>query len=666
MRKTLYALAFFAALFFQACGKDNPVSSSDDWKMPSYVSGEKQGKIAYQLLIYSFADSDGDGIGDFNGIRSRLDYLDALGISAIWLSPAHPADSYHGYDVQDYSALNPKYGTEADFKSLIDAAHEKGIKIYMDYVLNHTGKGNVWFSAAKKGESNKEFNWYHISADPSADIAAGKFPMLNSYNSGEWHDVTIGEVGYKGRLHFKADFSGTVKTLTVTRSEAAAQTSNTDTSVSMFLWVGEPGKAVRLYKTGTDIYEITLDIDSPWGVLVRTSDTSWDNGTKWGAPKGANVLTFGTPLALSTADAQDILFGTPSQMKFQGAFGGWMPDLNFGAVSSAASSEPFQALAETADKWIGLGVDGFRLDAVKHIYSAERGTENPEFLKLWYDRCNETFRKTHSSDIYMVGEVWMDASAVAPYYKGLPACFEFDFWERLKWVLNQRTGCYFAKDLMGYRKTYGAVRSNAIPATKLTNHDETRAATILGRDPAKLKQAAAFLMTAEGEPYIYQGEELGYWGKDSDDGGRDELVRTPIVWDKATSAATGDLGGHFDMSLVTDEISVDHQKGESGSLLRTYFDWTHARNTCAALATGKMSAHQKYNDSNTADGTIAAWYMTASDGSKALVLHNVGQSEKTLDLSGDKLDDQVVSLGSVSVDGSSVKLGASSSVVFMQ
>lgn len=666
MKKIILVPVILASLLLTiSCGKD-PVSPDEKWVAPSYSSGKKQGDITYQLLIYSFADSDGDGIGDFNGIRSRLDYLDALGVSAIWLSPAHPADSYHGYDVQDYSTVNPKYGTEEDFKALIDAAHEKDIKIYMDYVLNHTGKGNIWFTEAKKGRSSDKFGWYHISADPVTDIATGVFPMLSGYYPGEWHDVTVGEIGYTGRLHFKVDFSGSAKTLTVSRSEAEAQSPNSDTSVSMFLWIGEPGKAVRMYRTGTDVYEITLDVDSPWGVLVRTSDTSWDGGTKWGAPRGGNVLTFGQPLTLSTDDAQDILFGSPSQMKFQGAFGSWMPDLNFGAVSDAASSGPFLALAETADKWISLGVDGFRLDAVKHIYPNERGEENPAFLKLWYDRCNETFRKTHSTDIYMVGEVWMDASSVAPYYKGLPACFEFDFWERLKWVLNQRTGCYFAKDLMGYRELYRSVRNASVPATKLTNHDETRAATILGRDQAKLKQAAAFLMTAEGEPYIYQGEELGYWGKDSDDGGSDELVRTPIVWEKATDAATGDLNGHFDMTLVTDEISVAHQTSDSGSLLRTYFDWTRARNTTPALSSGKMSAHGRYNESNTSDSSVAAWYMTSSDGSKALVIHNVGQSEVTLDLSGDKLDNQVVSLGSVSVSGSSLKLGASSSVVFLQ
>ena len=120
------------------------------------------------------------------------------------------------------------------------------------------------------------------------------------------------------------------------------------------------------------------------------------------------------------------------------------------------------------------------------------------------------------------------------------------------------------------------------------------------------------------------------------------------------------------MSLVTDGISVAAQEKDKESLLRTYYEWTYARNSCQALASGKMSAHGRYNDSNTLYSTVAAWYMTASDGSRALVLHNVGSSEVTLDLSGDKLDSCMVSLGSVSVSGSSVKLGANSSAVFVQ
>jgi glycosidase len=422
-----------------------------------------------------------------------------------------------------------------------------------------------------------------------------------------------------------------------------------------------------------------MNVSGKTGFLVRKNST-WNAGSKFGAAQQDFTATEGVPVNLM-AEGSDIYFSgngryrfdltnvNTSTVYFMGAFGSWMPDLNYGAAATAETSAPFIALAETVDKWIALGIDGLRLDAVKHIYggmNSFNNAANVAFLGKWYDRCNAAYRKTHNEDFYMVAECWMDASSVAPYYKALPANFEFDFWERLKWVLNQRTGCYFCKDLMSYRKLYNANRSNAIAATKLTNHDETRAATVLGRDMSKMKQAAAFLLTAEGEPYIYQGEELGYWGKDGDEGGRDELVRTPIVWDKAATAATGDLGGHLDYDLLKDGISVEKQKTDKESLLVTYFNWTRARNTCKALSGGKMSAHAKYNDSNTLDGSIAAWYMTAASGEKALVLHNVGSSEKTLDLPSDKLDKQVVSLGSVSVSGSTVTLGASSSVVFLQ
>ncbi|MCR4569598.1 MAG: hypothetical protein K5661_04275, partial [Bacteroidales bacterium] len=115
---------------------------------PAAFDGNKRASTTYQLLVYSFADSNGDGVGDFNGIASKLDYLDGLGVTGLWLSPIHPSDSYHGYDVTDYYAVNPKFGTEEDFKNLVKKAHEKGIQIYIDYVLNHSGKGNEWFQQA--------------------------------------------------------------------------------------------------------------------------------------------------------------------------------------------------------------------------------------------------------------------------------------------------------------------------------------------------------------------------------------------------------------------------------------------------------------------------------------------------------------------------------------
>lgn len=670
--KKLFRTMFLAAVFSAvlSCqqtdipgGEVTPEVLPD---LPSYAAGEKLGHISYQLLIYTFADSNGDGVGDFNGITEHLDYLHQMGVSAIWLSPAHPADSYHGYDVTDYSALDPKYGTEADFKNLLDKAHALDIKIYMDFVLNHTGKGHPWFLEALSDPSSEKYGWYLISADPEADYKAGKFPMLNGYYPGEWHTAKGGNLGYNGRIHFRVDKAGSGYTLTVNPSTEAAQASNTDPSVKMFIYYGDPGKIARMYPAGDSAWEIVLDINTPWGVLVRTSDTSWDGGTKWGAPTGKNVITMGEPLTLSTTDAQDITFGGQT-VKFQGAFGSWMPDINYGKVETAPTSGPFKALVASAMKWIGLGIDGMRLDAVKHIYSSDTGPQNPQFLKDWYDACNAAYHNAgHSDDFYMVGEVWMDSGSVAPYYKGLPACFEFDFWERLKWVLQERTGCYLANDLIGYRAKYRGVRANAIPATILTNHDETRAATVLNRDQAKLKQACAFLMTAEGEPYIYQGEELGYWGKDYDDGGSDELVRAPIVWDKAAKAPLKPLGGKFDMGMITDEISVKNQLQQSESLLWTYLQWTHARNTCPALATGRMSAHSTYNNNNTSAGkAIAAWYMT-SGADKALVLHNVAGGSVVLDLPDDKLDKPVITLGDVKVEGTKVTMGANSSAVFQQ
>lgn len=660
MRRFSILLLAVTGMLACCCDPNNLNPDNDKVIVPSYASGEKQGRISYQLLIYSFADSDGDGIGDFKGISSKLDYLDALGVSAIWLSPAHPADSYHGYDVTDYNALNPQYGTEADFKDLIDKAHQKGIKIYMDYVLNHSGKGNPWFTEAISDASSPYRDYYFISSNPSADYR--NYPMLSgyNYNKDEWHSATSGSPKFKISSTTEAVTSG-------------------NASWNLWMWPeGKDGREVKMKGNGEDSYYAVVEINGKTGFLVRKYP-NWDPGSKFGASEPTNI-TEGTTLNL-VGDGADIYFTgngrykveisnlTTQTVYYMGAFGSWMPDFNYGDVSKAESNACFRALASSVDKWIGMGVDGLRLDAVKHIcggMSSFNNSNNVTFLKKWYDRCNSSYRKQHDEDFYMVAEVWMDASSVAPYYKALPACFEFDFWERLKWVLNQRTGCYFANDLIGYRKLYAGNSANAIPATKLTNHDETRASTILSGDISKLKQAVAFLMTAEGEPYIYQGEELGYWGKDSDDGGRDELVRTPMIWDKASQAATGALGGHIDSSLMTDEISVEKQKADPESLLSTYFRWTEARNRNTSLAAGKMSAHDKYNSNNTTDKSIAAWYMTASSGDKVLVLHNVGSSDFTLDLSGDKLNKQVVSLGKVSVSGSSVTLGASSSVVFQQ
>ena len=173
-------------------------------------------------------------------------------------------------------------------------------------------------------------------------------------------------------------------------------------------------------------------------------------------------------------------------------------------------------------------MDGLRLDAVKHIYHSETSEENPRFLKMFYEDMNAYYKqKGHTDDFYMIGEVLSEYDKVAPYYKGLPALFEFSFWYRLEWGINNSTGCYFAKDILSYQQKYANYRSDYIEATKLSNHDEDRTSSKLGKSADKCKLAAAVLLTSAGHPYIYYGEELGLYGT-KDNG--DEYVRSPMLW----------------------------------------------------------------------------------------------------------------------------------------
>ena len=102
----------------------------------------------YEIFVYSFCDSDGDGIGDFNGVTSKLDYLQDLGINGIWLMPIHPSTSYHKYNVSDYYAIDPDYGTMEDFENFLAECEKRDIHVILDLVVNHTGSEHTWFKEA--------------------------------------------------------------------------------------------------------------------------------------------------------------------------------------------------------------------------------------------------------------------------------------------------------------------------------------------------------------------------------------------------------------------------------------------------------------------------------------------------------------------------------------
>lgn len=665
------------AFCMAACSDDNdpiPVPEPEpepiEWTAvapsPAEWDGQKRADISYQLLVYSFADSDGDKCGDIKGLISKLDYLNDLGINAIWLSPIHPAMSYHGYDVTDYTAINPQYGTMSDFDQLIAQAHQRGIKIYLDYVLNHTGSEHPWFLDAKSSTDSEYRDYYIFSQDPKVDITAGKIAMISKegtggYNAGEWFTTTSDASA--GCYKFTLDWTNASNPTVIVTEATTADADNPDTGTSgaKYLYFGDE-VCKKFYDKGNGIYELTVDFTSTWGFLIRTSNTSWDGGTKYGAPSQSSKLTLGTPFALNNTTAADILFDSMKLWYFHSNFGtDWFADLNYGPVDDVKNAPAYKAVVSAAKGWIDRGVDGLRLDAVKHIYHSETSDENPRFLKTFYDDMNAYYKQTgKANDFYMVGEVLSEYDKVAPYYAGLPALFEFSFWYRLEYAINNNQGCYFAKDILSYQKEYANYRSDYIEATKLSNHDEDRTASKLGKSEAKCKLAAAVLLTAPGDPYIYYGEELGIYGMKNNG---DEYVRSPMLWgDSYTTSYTDKVDGGVASAIKP----VTEQKGNSSSLLNTYLTFTKLRNTYPSLAEGTMTKHAVYNDTNEAYKTIGAWYMTKGS-EKMLVIHNFGSSTVQISLS-DKIEQAVGVLGDVQekIDENNllVKLDAYASVVY--
>jgi alpha-amylase len=126
----------------------------------------------YEIFVRSFSDSDGDGVGDLDGLIRKIDYLNDgdpatasdLGITGVWLMPIMASPSYHGYDVTDYYRVNPTYGTNEDFKRLIAEAHQRGIRVIIDLVLNHTSSEHPWFIESQDPNSPKR-DWYVWSAE---------------------------------------------------------------------------------------------------------------------------------------------------------------------------------------------------------------------------------------------------------------------------------------------------------------------------------------------------------------------------------------------------------------------------------------------------------------------------------------------------------------------
>lgn len=355
-------------------------------------------RICYEIFIRSFCDSNNDGIGDINGIRSKLDYLAELGIEALWITPIHPSPSYHKYDVTDYYGIDPEYGTLADYRALLAEAHERGMAVYLDLVINHSSSRHPWFTEAKTSPQNPYRAYYYWM--PPAEIDA------------------------RGIAH-------------------------------------------RLDTADTQVLD-------PW-------HTNGDDPEK-----------------------------------YYGLFWKGMPDLN---MDHPALRKEIYAIA---DFWLNeVGVDGFRLDAARHIYPEWVKEKNPVFWQEFGAAMQRIKPGT-----YTVGEVWAEAEEVGPYFRGLQANFNFDLASALQKIIKtEKQSGTLIKQLVENYTTFKRFNPDFVDATMLSNHDQTRIGSIAKNHPDKIKLAASMLLTLPGQPYIYYGEEIGMLGAKPD-----EYIREPFLW----------------------------------------------------------------------------------------------------------------------------------------
>lgn len=524
-------------LIFSACTNTESVQESEKDQVISW-----EDKVFYEIFVQSFADSNGDGIGDINGMTSKLDYLSDLGIDAIWLMPMSPSPSYHKYDVTDYSEIHPDYGTMEDFKNFISTAHDKDIKVVMDFVINHSGYDHPWFQDAMQGK-NAKYRDYYVWADKDsiAEQMARKETSFDSDNIRQWHPVN----------------------------------------------------------------------------------------------------------------------GDSTKEHYYGFFHGGMPDLNYD------NPEVRQEMYKTGRFWLEeVGVDGFRLDAAKHIYPDDRAEDSHAFWKEF-----KTEMERVNPNVYLIGEVWADAGTASPYAAGFTSLFNFDRAFSILESINKKK--VVAANIAGHGYEIDSTanmadvintslpwfekyNSNFVEASFLSNHDQNRAASVLGNESTKVRLSASLLFTLPGTPYIYYGEEIGMLGMKPD-----ENIREPMLWDDASLDKS--RTSWIEAAYTTD-ISVTpavQQKTDDNSIYNHY-------KSLIALKKQKVFTRGDIQNLDFANQTVIAFTRSYA-GESVAVIHNL--SDQSQDLDAQLLSDYKSVLwqdGKTSRNQSTITLSARGSIVYQK
>ena len=164
MKKILLVLSL--VIFLVSCQSVKPVDVISLGNTLSVTPVDDSCRCWYEIFVWSFFDTDNDGVGDINGVTEKLDYISSLGFNGIWLMPVMTATSYHKYDTEDYYSIDSDYGTMEDFEILLEEAHKRNIKVIIDLVVNHSSSSNPWFKEAcsylsEHGETGGEYGSYY-------------------------------------------------------------------------------------------------------------------------------------------------------------------------------------------------------------------------------------------------------------------------------------------------------------------------------------------------------------------------------------------------------------------------------------------------------------------------------------------------------------------------
>ncbi len=157
--------------------------------------------IIYQVHVRSFADSDADGVGDFQGLTEKLDYLQYLGITAIWLLPFYPSPLRDdGYDIADYTNIHPMYGTLRDFKTFLDAAHQRGLRVITELVINHTSDQHAWFQRARRAPPGSPERDFYVWSDTPEKYKETRI-IFKDFEFSNWSWDPIAQAYYWHRFY---------------------------------------------------------------------------------------------------------------------------------------------------------------------------------------------------------------------------------------------------------------------------------------------------------------------------------------------------------------------------------------------------------------------------------------------------------------------------------